>query len=102
MKILHLRDKTIYSLDNDIAEKIILAINELKFIKLPNGDLINTTEIIKITEPEKKAYFMGNEMTRDLKYVWKEGQKIPFNNMYKDRIKWKEQLPESINNKLLN
>lgn len=102
MKILHLRDKSTYILEDTIANQIINQINNLKFVRLPNGDLINTTEIIKITEPEKTPYFMGNEMTKDLNYVWKNGAKVPFDKSHKDRIEWKEQLPENINNNLLN
>jgi hypothetical protein len=102
MKILQLLNKKEYLIDENTAVEIEKSlVNEAKFIKI-QGDLIVTHQIALIYTPEKKPYFMGNEMTKDLNYVWKEGQKIPFNNMYKDRIEWKEQLPESINNKLLN
>lgn len=102
MKILHLRDKSTYILEDTLANQIISQINNLKFVRLPNGDLINTTEIIKITEPEKTPYFMGREMTKDLNYVWKDGGKVPFDRQYKDKIEWREAIPEGTTNNLLN
>jgi len=55
MKIIYLRDQSKFRIEDEVAEKIIKNLNNTKFILLPNGDLINTVEITKITsETEKK------------------------------------------------
>jgi hypothetical protein len=96
MKVIFLRDKSKYYIEDDVADKIINNINQLKFIKLPTGDFINITEIIKITEPEKKPYFIGFPMTDDLNYVIRQGQKVPFDKAYTRDIQWKVDLPEEL------
>lgn len=95
MKVIFLRDKSKYYIEDDVADKIINNINQLKFIKLPTGDFINITEIIKITELEKKPYFIGFPMTDDLNYVIKQGQKVPFDKAYIRDVEYRvELLPE--------
>lgn len=102
MKILQLLNKKEYLIDENTAIEIEKSlINEAKFIKI-QGDLIVTHQIALIYTPEKKAYFMGNEMTKDLKYVWKDGMKVPFDRQYKDKIEWREDIPEENTNNLLN
>lgn len=102
MKTIYLRDKSKFYVENEVADKIINNINNLKFIKLPNGDFINTTEIIKITEPEKKPYFKGLEMTPDLNFVIRQGEKVKFDKTYIREIEWRLEIPEELQIKQLN
>jgi hypothetical protein len=102
MKTIYLRDKSKFYVEDQLAEKIINNISQLKFIKLPNGDFINTTEIIKIVETEKKPYFIGFPMTDDLNYVIKQGEKVPFDKAYIREVQWKLEVAEELQIKQLN
>lgn len=99
MKTIFLRDKSKFHVEDAVADKIINNISQLKFVKLPNGDFINITEIIKITEVEKTPYFRGAELTPDLKYVIRNGERIKFDSSYAKEIQWVE--PSLDNKKLI-
>lgn len=101
MKIIHLRDKSQFPIQDDLAETIINNINKLKWVKLPSGDLINTVEITRISPVEKKPYYIGFPMTLDLNFVIKQGKKVKFDKTYLKDIEWRDELPQELQNNLL-
>jgi hypothetical protein len=102
MKIIHLRDKSKFPVQDDLAETIINNINKLKWVKLPSGDLINTVEITRISPVEKKPYYIGFPMTPDLNFVIKQGEKVSFDKTYLKDIEWRDELPDELQVKKLN
>jgi hypothetical protein len=102
MKVIHLRDKSQFAVEDKLAENIINNISKLKWVKLPLGDLINTVEIIRISSVEKKPYYIGFPMTPDLNFVIKQGEKIKFDKTYIQDIEWREELPEQLQVKMLD
>lgn len=102
MKIIHLRDKSQFAIQDDLAENIINNISKLKWVKLPSGDLINTVEITRISPVEKKPYYIGFPMTDDLNFVIKQGEKVKFDKAYIRDVEWREELPERLQVKMLD
>ncbi len=102
MKIIHLRDKSQFAIQDDLAENIINNISKLKWVKLPSGDLINTVEITRISPVEKKPYYIGFPMTDDLNFVIKQGEKVKFDKAYIRDVEWQEELPERLQVKMLD
>ncbi len=101
MKVIYLMDKSKHYIEDDLADKIISNIDNLKFVKLPSGAFINTNQITKIDFPEKKPYFMGFPMTDDLNFVIKQGEKVKFDKAYIRDIHYKEELPPELEDNLL-
>ena len=94
MKIVHLLDKSQYVLSEEQAEALIQVLQKgTKWLQI-NQDLIASHQVSKITDIEKKPYFMGSPMTNDLRFVLKGGERVPFMLEHKDRIEWKEESPE--------
>lgn len=102
MKIIHLRDKSQFAIQDDLAENIINNITKLKWVKLPSGDLINTVEITRISPVEKKPYYIGFPMTDDLSFVIKQGEKVKFDKAYIRDVEWREEIPEQLQVKMLD
>ncbi|MGA1046391.1 MAG: hypothetical protein ACO3UU_00090 [Minisyncoccia bacterium] len=102
MKIIHLRDKSQFAIQDDLAENIINNISKLKWVKLPSGDLINTVEITRISPVEKKPYYIGFPMTDDLNFVIKQGEKVKFDKAYIRDVEWREEIPEQLQVKMLD
>ena len=102
MKIIHLRDKSQFAIQDDLAENIINNISKLKWVKLPSGDLINTVEITRISPVEKKPYYIGFPMTPDLNFVIKQGEKVKFDKAYIRDVEWREEIPEQLQVKMLD
>ncbi|MGA1046961.1 MAG: hypothetical protein ACO3UU_03050 [Minisyncoccia bacterium] len=102
MKIIHLRDKSQFAIQDDLAENIINNISKLKWVKLPSGDLINTVEITRISPVEKKPYYIGFPMTDDLNFVIKQGEKVKFDKAYIRDVEWREEISEQLQVKMLD
>lgn len=102
MKIIHLRDKSQFAIQDDLAENIINNISKLKWVKLPSGDLINTVEITRISPVEKKPYYIGFPMTDDLNFVIKQGEKVKFDKEYIRDVEWREEISEQLQVKMLD
>jgi hypothetical protein len=102
MKVICLRDKSKFYVDDDVADKIMDNISQLKFIKLPSGDFINSTEIVKIVSPEKKPYFRGLEITPDLNFVIRSGEKVKFDKTYINEVEWIEDTAKELQTIRLN
>lgn len=94
MKVVHLLDKSQYVLSDDQAEALIGVLQKgAKWLQI-NQDLIASHQVSKITDVEKKPYFMGSPMTNDLRFVLKGGEKVPFMLEHKERIEWREEYPD--------
>ena len=102
MKVIYLMDKSKYYIEDDIADKIISNIDNLKFVKLPSGAFINTNQITKIDCLEKIPYYIGFPMTQDLNFVIKQGEKVKFDKTYIRDVEWREEIPEQLQTKKLN